>query len=78
MVSPFLSPGAAGSDAAVPRLSFSAALTRGMAGSGTIVFDKVLVNDDSAYNPKTGGSRPVAAVTVAAVTSTGTSSPSPW
>ena len=52
----FLSPGAAGSDAAVPRLSFSAALTSSMTKSGTIVFNKVLVNDQNAYNPGTGGS----------------------
>ncbi|CAL8394562.1 unnamed protein product [Gadus morhua 'NCC'] len=46
--------GAAGSDAAVPRLSFSAALTSSMTKSGTIVFNKVLVNDQNAYNPGTG------------------------
>lgn len=46
--------GLAGSDAHVPRLSFSAALTRPMRGAGTIVFNDVLVNEDSSYNPKTG------------------------
>ncbi|KAM9355195.1 EMILIN-1-A [Pholidichthys leucotaenia] len=46
--------GPAGSDAHVPRLSFSAALTRSMRGSGTIVFNEVFVNDNNVYNPKTG------------------------
>ncbi|XP_068197995.1 EMILIN-1-A [Antennarius striatus] len=46
--------GPAGSDAHVPRLSFSAALTRPMRGSGTIVFNEVFVNEDDAYNSKTG------------------------
>ncbi|CAL8311963.1 unnamed protein product [Lota lota] len=46
--------GPAGSDAAVPRLSFSAALTREMGSSGTIVFNKVLVNENNVYNPNTG------------------------
>uniref|UniRef100_A0A3P8T717 Elastin microfibril interfacer 1a n=1 Tax=Amphiprion percula TaxID=161767 RepID=A0A3P8T717_AMPPE len=47
-------PGPAGSDADVPRLSFSAALTRPMRGTGTIVFNHVFVNDNNAYNPQTG------------------------
>ncbi|XP_028253912.1 EMILIN-1-A [Parambassis ranga] len=46
--------GPAGSDAHVPRLSFSAALTRPMRSSGTIVFNDVLVNENNVYNPKTG------------------------
>ncbi|XP_070705845.1 EMILIN-1-A [Pempheris klunzingeri] len=46
--------GLAGSDAHVPRLSFSAALTRPMRNPGTIVFNEVFVNEDNAYNPKTG------------------------
>ncbi|XP_053736504.1 EMILIN-1a isoform X1 [Synchiropus splendidus] len=46
--------GPPGSDAHVPRLSFSAALTQPMRSSGTIVFNKVFVNENSAYNPKTG------------------------
>ncbi|XP_044185525.1 EMILIN-1a isoform X1 [Thunnus albacares] len=46
--------GPAGSDAHVPRLSFSAALTRPMRGSGTIVFNKIFVNEKDVYDPKTG------------------------
>ncbi|XP_042359190.1 EMILIN-1a [Plectropomus leopardus] len=46
--------GLAGSDAHVPRLSFSAALTRQMRGAGTIVFNEVFVNEDNVYDPKTG------------------------
>ncbi|XP_051792522.1 EMILIN-1a [Acanthochromis polyacanthus] len=46
--------GPAGSDADVPRLSFSAALTRPMRGTGTIVFNHVFVNENNAYNPQTG------------------------
>ncbi|XP_022593507.1 EMILIN-1-like [Seriola dumerili] len=46
--------GLAGSDAHVPRLSFSAALTRPMRGAGTIVFNEVFVNENNTYNPKTG------------------------
>uniref|UniRef100_A0AAV2KF78 EMILIN-1-like n=1 Tax=Knipowitschia caucasica TaxID=637954 RepID=A0AAV2KF78_KNICA len=46
--------GLPGSDAHVPRLSFSAALTRPMRGAGTIPFDKVFVNEDNNYNPRTG------------------------
>ncbi|KAM6914937.1 EMILIN-1-A [Xenentodon cancila] len=46
--------GPPGSDAHVPRLSFSAALTRPMRGSGTIMFNQVFVNENSTYNPKTG------------------------
>lgn len=48
------SPGPAGSDAHVPRLSFSAAMTRPMRGVGTIVFDDIFVNERDAYNPRTG------------------------
>ncbi|TMS12445.1 EMILIN-1 [Larimichthys crocea] len=46
--------GLAGSDAHVPRLSFSAALTRPMRNSGTIVFNEVFVNENNVYNPRTG------------------------
>ncbi|KAF0023132.1 hypothetical protein F2P81_023762 [Scophthalmus maximus] len=47
-------PGLAGSDAQVPRLSFSAALTRPVRSAGTIVFNEILVNENNIYNPKTG------------------------
>ncbi|KAM8831462.1 EMILIN-1-A [Spinachia spinachia] len=46
--------GPAGSDAHVPRLSFSAALTRPMRSAGTIVFNEVFVNENKVYDPKTG------------------------
>nr|XP_040016176.1 EMILIN-1a [Gasterosteus aculeatus aculeatus] len=46
--------GPAGSDAHVPRLSFSAALTRPMRSAGTIVFNEVFVNENEVYDPKTG------------------------
>ncbi|XP_054474797.1 EMILIN-1a [Anoplopoma fimbria] len=46
--------GPAGSDAHVPRLSFSAALTRPMRSAGTIVFNEIFVNENKVYNPKTG------------------------
>ncbi|XP_016399248.1 EMILIN-1-A [Sinocyclocheilus rhinocerous] len=46
--------GPPGEDANVPRLSFSAALTRPQPIAGTIVFNKVFVNERKAYNPKTG------------------------
>ncbi|XP_038582579.1 EMILIN-1a [Micropterus salmoides] len=46
--------GPAGSDAHVPRLSFSAALTRPMRSAGTIVFNEVLVNENNVYDAKTG------------------------
>ncbi|XP_042602406.1 EMILIN-1-like [Cyprinus carpio] len=46
--------GPPGEDASVPRLSFSAALTRTQPSAGTIVFNKVFVNERKAYNPKTG------------------------
>lgn len=48
------SSGPAGSDAQVPRLSFSAAMTRPMRGVGTIVFNDVFVNEEEAYDPRTG------------------------
>uniref|UniRef100_A0A9J8AHZ9 Elastin microfibril interfacer 1b n=2 Tax=Cyprinus carpio TaxID=7962 RepID=A0A9J8AHZ9_CYPCA len=44
----------AGADANIPRLSFSAALTNPMVTSGTIIFDKILVNEGNYYNPQTG------------------------
>ncbi|KAK2856540.1 hypothetical protein Q5P01_005275 [Channa striata] len=46
--------GLAGSDAHVPRLSFSAALTRPMRGTGTILFNEVFVNENSVYDPRSG------------------------
>lgn len=46
--------GPPGSDANVPRLSFSAALTRPMSSAGTIIFNKVFVNEDLVYDPSTG------------------------
>ncbi|KAJ0060764.1 hypothetical protein NL108_000037, partial [Boleophthalmus pectinirostris] len=46
-------PGLPGTDAHVPRLSFSAALTRPMRGVGTIPFNEVFVNEDNVYNPRT-------------------------
>lgn len=47
-------PGPPGEDANVPRLSFSAALTKPQDNAGTIVFDMVFVNERKAYNQKTG------------------------
>uniref|UniRef100_A0A3P8ZSB5 Elastin microfibril interfacer 1a n=1 Tax=Esox lucius TaxID=8010 RepID=A0A3P8ZSB5_ESOLU len=47
-------PGPPGSDAHVPRLSFSAALTHPQARPGTIVFNKVFVNEMDVYNARTG------------------------
>ncbi|XP_028849618.1 EMILIN-1b [Denticeps clupeoides] len=46
--------GMPGADANVHRLSFSAALTFPMVTSGTIVFDKVFVNEGQSYSPRTG------------------------
>ncbi|KAM3860930.1 EMILIN-1-A [Diretmus argenteus] len=46
--------GPAGEDANVPRLSFSAALTRRMNNAGTIVFNDVFVNEENVYDPHTG------------------------
>ncbi|XP_047436823.1 EMILIN-1-like [Mugil cephalus] len=43
-----------GSDPHVSRLSFSAALTVPMDRAGTIVFDKIFVNEGDFYNPRTG------------------------
>ncbi|XP_034416837.1 EMILIN-1-like [Cyclopterus lumpus] len=47
-------PGVSGVDAHVPRLSFSAALTVPMERAGTILFDKVFVNEGDFYDPRTG------------------------
>ncbi|KAI5090330.1 EMILIN-1 isoform X1, partial [Silurus meridionalis] len=46
--------GPPGEDAKVPRLSFSAALTQPQVGAGTIVFNKVFVNEGMSYSPQTG------------------------
>ncbi|XP_067883676.1 EMILIN-1-A-like [Heterodontus francisci] len=46
--------GPAGESAFVERVSFSAALTSPQLSPGTILFDKVLVNEGSHYNPSTG------------------------
>lgn len=46
--------GLPGVDAHVPNLSFSAALTVPMEKAGTILFDKVFVNEGNFYDPKTG------------------------
>jgi hypothetical protein len=43
-----------GADANVPKLSFSAALTYPMLSAGTIVFDKIFVNEGEFYDPRTG------------------------
>uniref|UniRef100_A0A673C1E0 Elastin microfibril interfacer 1b n=1 Tax=Sphaeramia orbicularis TaxID=375764 RepID=A0A673C1E0_9TELE len=47
-------PGLPGIDAHVPKLSFSAALTVPMERAGTIIFDKVFVNEGDFYDPRTG------------------------
>ena len=49
-----VSSGLPGVDAHVPKLSFSAALTVPMERAGTIVFDKVFVNEGDFYDPRTG------------------------
>ncbi|XP_060722865.1 EMILIN-1-A isoform X2 [Tachysurus vachellii] len=46
--------GPPGDDAKVPRLSFSAALTQPQVHAGTIVFNKVFVNERLSYSPHTG------------------------
>ncbi|KAL0969850.1 hypothetical protein UPYG_G00233200 [Umbra pygmaea] len=46
--------GLPGADANVPKLSFSAALTNPMVSAGTIVFDKVFVNEGDFYDPRSG------------------------
>ncbi|KAI4877702.1 hypothetical protein NFI96_031901 [Prochilodus magdalenae] len=46
--------GPPGNDAKVPRLSFSAALTRTQIDPGTIIFNKVFANEGHSYNPDTG------------------------
>uniref|UniRef100_A0A8C5H1K0 EMILIN-1-like n=1 Tax=Gouania willdenowi TaxID=441366 RepID=A0A8C5H1K0_GOUWI len=48
------SAGSPGADLQVPRLSFSAALTVPKDQVGTIVFDKVFVNEGEFYDPETG------------------------
>ncbi|MBN3325637.1 EMIL1 protein, partial [Atractosteus spatula] len=49
-----LSLGLPGVDARPPQVSFSAGLTHNLVNSGTIVFDKILVNDGGFYDPTTG------------------------
>ncbi|XP_056134844.1 EMILIN-1-A-like [Lampris incognitus] len=46
--------GLPGADAHVPKLSFSAALTNPMERAGTIIFDKIFVNEGDFYDPRTG------------------------
>ncbi|XP_071221220.1 EMILIN-1-A-like [Salvelinus alpinus] len=46
--------GMPGADANVPKLSFSAALTYPVLNAGTIVFDKIFVNEGEFYDPRTG------------------------
>uniref|UniRef100_UPI003AAF4A4F EMILIN-1b n=1 Tax=Centroberyx gerrardi TaxID=166262 RepID=UPI003AAF4A4F len=46
--------GLPGADAHVPKLSFSAALTIPMERAGTIIFDKIFVNEGDFYDPRTG------------------------
>ncbi|XP_041710519.1 EMILIN-1 [Coregonus clupeaformis] len=46
--------GMPGADANVPKLSFSVALTYPMLSAGTIVFDKIFVNEGEFYDPRTG------------------------
>ncbi|XP_072552091.1 EMILIN-1-A [Salminus brasiliensis] len=46
--------GPPGEDANVPRLSFSAALTRPQVDPGTIIFNKVFVNEGNSYDAGTG------------------------
>jgi len=53
----------AGADPNIPRLSFSAALTKPMVTSGTIIFDKIFVNEGDFYNPRTGNLGSLFAVT---------------
>ncbi|KAM4744051.1 EMILIN-1b isoform 2-T2 [Anableps anableps] len=47
-------PGLPGVDAHRPKLSFSAGLTAAKETAGTIVFNKVFVNEGNFYNPATG------------------------
>nr|XP_046254738.1 EMILIN-1-like [Scatophagus argus] len=47
-------PGLPGVDAHVPKLSFSAALTVPMERAGTIIFDKIFVNEGEFYDQRTG------------------------
>ncbi|CAK6983240.1 EMILIN-1-like [Scomber scombrus] len=47
-------PSVPGADAHVPKLSFSAALTVPMERAGTIIFDKIFVNEGDFYDPRTG------------------------
>uniref|UniRef100_A0A3B1JRQ4 Elastin microfibril interfacer 1b n=1 Tax=Astyanax mexicanus TaxID=7994 RepID=A0A3B1JRQ4_ASTMX len=46
--------GLPGLDASVPNIAFSAALTKPMGNSGTIVFDKLFANEGDFYNANTG------------------------
>lgn len=49
--------GMPGADANVPKLSFSAALTNPMERPGTIIFDKIFVNEGDFYDPVRGEAR---------------------
>ncbi|XP_072545039.1 EMILIN-1b [Salminus brasiliensis] len=46
--------GLPGLDASIPSIAFSAALTKPMVSSGTIVFDKTFANEGDFYNAETG------------------------
>lgn len=46
--------GLPGVDAHIPKLAFSAALTVPMERAGTIVFDKIFVNEGDFYDATTG------------------------
>lgn len=53
-ISLIASSGLPGADAHVPKLSFSAALTNPMERPGTIIFDKIFVNEGDFYDTRTG------------------------
>lgn len=50
----WMSSGLPGVDAHRPRLSFSAGLTDPKETAGTVVFNRVFVNEGNFYNPATG------------------------
>ena len=55
--------GMPGADANVPKLSFSAALTKPIERPGTIKFDTIFVNEGDFYDPSTGKASTTQAVT---------------